>query len=68
MECLKSDLSIIQNFPNLITDQIVVIDITEIKAKIISTIEWSMNKILKTSEEVLQKILTLGQVEAQKAK
>lgn len=65
---LEQDLIIIRSFPNIIEDTVVRIDISNIKYLIISTIKLNMNKIGKASEEVLQRLLSIGHTETQKAK
>ena len=61
MKHLKDDLQIIKGFPDVIVDRVVRINISEVKHKIINTINGNMVKILKASEEVLQRLLTIGQ-------
>lgn len=68
MKYLEQDLKIIRSFPNIIEDTVVRIDISNIKQLIISTIKLNMNKIGKASEEVLQRLLSIGHTETQKAK
>ena len=57
MRYLQQDLVIIQNIPDVITDRIVRVNVGEIKGRIISTITANMAKIIRASEEVLQKLL-----------
>lgn len=67
MKNLKSDLQIIQSFPNVIEDKILRLDITVLKSKIISAINTNITKIVKASEDILQHLLTIGLAETQKA-
>jgi hypothetical protein len=50
MRNLESDLKIIREFPNVIEDKVVRIDISSIKQKIISTITINIKQIGKASE------------------
>lgn len=67
MKNLNNDLKIIRSFPNLIEDKLVRIDISQIKNSIISTINTNITKIGRASEQVLQRLLSIGQTETQKA-
>lgn len=67
MKNLHNDLKIIRSFPNMIEDKLVRIDISHIKNTIISTINSNITKIGRASEEVLQRLLSIGHAETQKA-
>ena len=68
MNYLKEDLLLISSFPNIIVDKHVRINIQNIKEKIIKAIDSHKSKILKTSEDVLVKLLESGYEETVKAK
>ena len=68
MKHLQQDLIIIRNIPDVIVDRIVRINVSDVKSKIISTIKSNISKIIKASEDVLQRLLSIGQIETDRAK
>ena len=68
MGYLKEDLDLIQSFPRVIELEMVRLDIGPVKDKIEATIVTFMKKLLKSSEDYVNKTLEYGHQQTAKAR